>query len=80
MKADTEKFGTHVLEYSYDGADWIVEIKARNADDAEARIARLAHARYLGERLGTAPTVLGPGVAIITWARNLLATLLPRFG
>lgn len=74
------KMQTHLFSYRYDDREWEVEIKARNADEAKARLARLAFAKYDGILVATVPASLGPVALLATWIRNAATTLLPRFG
>ena len=51
---------THLFTYNHDGAHWSVEIKARDADDARARIGKLAYATYDGVLIANLPALTGP--------------------
>ncbi|WP_374379500.1 hypothetical protein [Dongia sp.] len=62
----------HLFSYRYQGADYVIEIPADNADDAKARIAQLAWARYDGEVVAKIPAIAGPLPAVIAWLRNLI--------
>lgn len=44
-----ETFKTYLFEYRHNGARWGFEIKARDREDAEARLKALAWAKYQGE-------------------------------
>ena len=44
---------THLFSYRFDGKLWELEIKARNAEEAKARLARLAFAKYNGVLVAT---------------------------
>jgi hypothetical protein len=66
---------TFLLTYRYEGSEWVVELPARDIDDARARLARLPFANIDGELKAKVPAALGP-LALLTVAfRNGLATL-----
>lgn len=44
----SEEWNTYLFEYQHDSATWSVEIKARSEQDAQARLEKLPHAKYLG--------------------------------
>ena len=44
-----ETFKSYLFEYRHDGATWGLEIKARDAADAQARLKALSWAQYRGE-------------------------------
>ncbi len=66
----SEKFETHVFSYSHDGKLWEVEIPAKDADDAKARIGRLAYAHYDGVLVAKVPATMGPLAKLAVWLRN----------
>lgn len=76
MTADTQ---THLFSYRFDGRDWELEIKARNADEARARLAQLAFAKYDGILVATIPASLGPCALMAAWIRNAAVAFLARF-
>jgi hypothetical protein len=45
-----ERFRTYLFRYNYEGETWAIEIKARNPDDARARLKSLMFAVYDGEK------------------------------
>ena len=58
-------FGRYLFEYRHNGANWVIEILAANAQDAHERIKSLAWARYKGEIAATIPV---PGGGLIARA------------
>lgn len=75
---DTE-YETHLFTYRHDGAEWILAIKATNADDARARIGKLAYATYNGVAISQTPVILAPSGIASVWLRNAALRLMPRF-
>jgi len=69
-----DEFRTHLFSYSHDGARWTIEIKARNADDARARIGKLSYATYDGELIAKLPGQAGWLARFSVWLRNVLRT------
>ena len=73
------KFQTHVFSYRHDGRHWELTIRATDADDARARIGKLAYATYDGIQVAQMPIILAPiGIASV-WLRNAAAHMLSRF-
>ncbi len=70
---------THLFTYRHDGAEWILEVKATDADDARVRIGKLAYATYDGVAVTRLPAVMAPIGMVTVWVQNLAAYLLPRF-
>lgn len=62
---------TYLISYQHDGATWVLEIKARDAADAKARICAANRGTVDGELIAEVPAVLGifarSGVAIRNW-------------
>jgi len=75
---DNEGFKTFLVSYRYDGSEWGLHIKARDFDDAKARLARLQYATVDGELAATIPASLGPTAPIITYVRNAFSRFLGR--
>lgn len=71
---------THLFRYNHDGKVWQLEIVANDERDAQARLARLAFASYMGVRVAKIPVFLSPIAPIVAWFRNAAVTVLPRFG
>lgn len=67
---------TYLITYNHDGAEWLLEIKAKDAADAKARLARLPYGRVDGELVAKVPGSLGPIAMIITAIRNGLAQVM----
>ena len=64
-------FQTHLFTYRHDGAEWLLTIKATDADDARARIGKLAWATYDGVAVSEMPITFAPiGIASV-WERWL---------
>lgn len=68
-----EKFQTHVFSYRHDGRHWELTIKATDADDARARIGKLAYATYDGVQVARMPVALAPIGILSVWVRNWMA-------
>ena len=69
-------YQTHVFRYRHDGAEWLLEIKATDADDARARLGKLTWADYQGVTGTKLPVVLAPIGILWVWARNAAARLI----
>lgn len=67
---------TFLVRYNYAGAEYGLEILAKDADEARARIARLSYAKLDGELVATVPAVLGPVATVAAAIRNGIARLL----
>jgi len=78
FKAD--RMQTHLFSYRFEDKVWELEITARNAAEAKARLSQLAFAKYDGVLVATIPASLGPLAQVSAWVRNAAATILPRFG
>ena len=72
-------YQTHMFTYRHDGAEWMLTLQATDANDARVRIGKLAYATYDGVVLAQMPTFLAPIGMLSVWARNAVATFLPRF-
>jgi len=72
-------YKTHSFTYRHEGATWTIELQARDADDARARIGKLAYATYDGVVIDEMPVALAPIGLMSVWVRNAAASLLPRF-
>jgi len=55
---DTE-YRTYLFSYYHEGSCWAFEIKARDADDAHARLTRLPYASFDGELIMSVPVPSG---------------------
>ena len=66
---------THVFSYRHDGRHWELTIKATDADDARARIGKLAYATYDGVQIARMPVALAPIGILSVWVRNTLTRL-----
>jgi hypothetical protein len=74
-----DRFQTHVFSYRHDGRDWELRIKAADADDARARIGKLAYATYDGIVVADMPVTLAPiGIAYLR-VRNAAHRVLAAF-
>jgi hypothetical protein len=69
---------TFLVRYRYEGAEWAVRLPARDFDDANARLGRLAYASIDGEHVMTIPASLGPLALFVTAIRNAAYALFPR--
>ena len=66
---------TYVVRYRHDGADWLLELKANDFDDAKARLAKLPYANIDGELVAKVPAALGPLAMIAAAVRNSFSRL-----
>jgi hypothetical protein len=69
------KMETHVFSYRHDGRHWQLTIKATDADDARARIGKLAYATYDGVQIARMPAALAPIGLLTLWIRNTAVSL-----
>ncbi len=63
---------TYLLTYQHEGAEWVIEIKAKDIQDANARRAKLAYARLDGELIARVPSSMGLLARIVTAVKNAL--------
>ena len=75
LPPDNNDLRTYLFSYRYDGAEWALELKAHDADDAKARLAALTSARLDGVLVAEVPYVLGPLAAAAVAIRNGCARL-----
>ena len=61
---------TYLLSYQYEGAEWVIEIKAKDIQDANARRARLAFARLDGELIARIPSPTGYFSRVANFLKN----------
>lgn len=59
-----------LITYRHDGSEWALELKARDAADARARLGKLAYATVDGELVAKVPAILGPFAMAATVLRN----------
>ena len=69
---------TFLVRYRYEGAEWGLQISARDFDDAKARLAFLPYANIDGELAMTLPTSTGPLAAALVACRNAIHWLCGR--
>ncbi|MDX2306611.1 MAG: hypothetical protein NW216_00045 [Hyphomicrobium sp.] len=74
-----KQYATHLFTYRHKGGEWILAIKATDADDARARIGKLAYATYDGVAVAQSPAVMVPIGIISVWVRNAATYLVSRF-
>jgi hypothetical protein len=72
-------FETHLFTYRHDGAEWVLAIKATDADDARARIGKLAYATYDGVAVSQTSIAHAPIEILSVWVRNATIRLISRF-
>lgn len=65
-------YKTYLFSYQHAGAQWSFEIPAKDAEDAKARLARLAYARLDGELVARLPATVGVFAWLLTNLRNLI--------
>ena len=66
----------YLVSYRHEGAEWNIELHARDWEDAKARLARLPYATIDGEVALVLPAPAGPLAPIIVAVRNGLRRLL----
>jgi len=71
MKLTSFQYQTYLFTYRHDGAEWTLEIKARDIHDAKERLKALPFARYDGELIAKVPVSLGPLMKVAVWLRNV---------
>jgi hypothetical protein len=67
----SSQYQTYLFTYRHDGAEWTLEIKARDVRDAKERLRALSFARYDGELIAKVPVSLGPLMKMAVWLRNV---------
>lgn len=65
-------FKTYLCRYNFGGSEWAFEISAESADDAQARLSRMAFAKVDGELVARVPYALGPVARLIAGVRNAI--------
>lgn len=73
------EYQTHLFTYRHDGAEWVLAIKATDADDARARIGKLAYATYDGVAVAQMPAVMAPIGILSVWVQNAANYVFSRF-
>lgn len=68
-----EQLKTFLVSYRHDGCEWSLELKARDFNDAKARLARMSFATVDGELVAKVPATLGPLAVLAVTLRNILA-------
>ena len=57
-----ESHQRYLFEYRHEGAEWSLEIRARDLDDAKARLAAIPWSQYRGEIVASGAIPLGGGL------------------
>lgn len=70
--SSVEKLDTYLFSYRHNGAEWGLEIQAKSAADARARIDRLQYATLDGKLVATIPATAGVLARAYVFIRNLL--------
>lgn len=70
-----DQYKVFVVHYRHDGAEWGIQLPANSFEDAEARLARLAHGTVKGELVMTLPGYTGPLAAILSGFKNAFYAL-----
>jgi len=68
----TPEFELYAFEYRHEGATWTIEIPAKSAADAQARVNKMPHAKLLGTVVARIPAGGGWLVRFTCWFRNAL--------
>lgn len=71
---------TFLVSYRHEGEEWIIRLPARDASDAQARLAKLPYAAVDGELMGEFPAAAGPLVIMAMALRNTFAQLGTTWG
>ena len=79
MTPPEQKFETHLFTYRHDGAEWLLTLKANDADDARARLGKLAYATHHGVQMACIPAALSPLGMLVVTLRNAVHALYSRF-
>lgn len=79
MSPQEKPFHTHLFTYRHDGAEWVLAIKATDADDARARIGKLAYATYDGVAVSQTSVAHAPVEILSVWVRNAMIRCISRF-
>jgi hypothetical protein len=66
----SEKLNTYLFEYHHDNATWSMEIKASSEQDAQERLERMQHAKYVGVLQMKLPVELGIFARLLCWWHN----------
>jgi hypothetical protein len=68
----SDSFKTYLFSYEHAGSSWLLEIKASDAQDAQARLRKLHAATFDGEMVAkvTMPNVSRQSVVL--WLRRLI--------
>lgn len=75
MMASESSFKTYLFSYQHEGANWVLELKAESAEDAQRRISRLQYAHYDGEliaKIAVKPAFRGLLSSFLTILINLI--------
>lgn len=67
-----EKYRTFLFSYRHDGAVWVLEIKARDLDDAWSRLAKIQYASYDGELKLKVPVPAGMIARLAVWLARVI--------
>ena len=78
ISPDVDGFRTFLFTYRHEGAEWCFEIPAKDADDAEARLAKMQYATLEGEIRVKLPARLGAVARALVVVRNLFNTAAPQ--
>jgi hypothetical protein len=68
-------YSTHLFSYRFEGKAYTVDIKAKDAEEAKARLKALAWAQYDGELVTRIPARLGLLARFTVAARNFTHTI-----
>ena len=63
-----------LFTYRHDGAEWCLEVPAKDEDDARARLAKISYATYNGEVKAKIPASLGFLARTAVTLRNIWHT------
>lgn len=68
------EFATHLFSYRFGNARWTLEIKAKNANEAQERLKALAWATYDGELVANIPVAPRRVFRLFDWLRRIAPT------
>jgi hypothetical protein len=63
----SDSVNRYLFEYRHEGAEWALEVRARDLDDAKARLRTLPFAQYRGEVVASGYI---PGAGVIARMRR----------
>lgn len=66
---ESDQFKRYLFEYRHEGAEWALEVRARDLNDAKARLAALPWSQYRGEIAASGSIPLGD--KLLSWRERI---------